>query len=126
MTVWVVSLEWNQAPSDVTGDTGIVGVYATEAAADAARRAEQERLHAADEQVYGYSTGEDCYCPRCGVRWGTGAHRERDCNPDGEETYCSECGDELGAEGCDREHDEWTIDVHCTEMIVQGAEEKQA
>ena len=58
MTVWIVSLEWNFPPSEVTGETGIVSVHGSEESARKAQRAEQEQLHAEGRKVYQFSPAE--------------------------------------------------------------------
>lgn len=93
MIVWIVSLEWNDPPSEVCGDTGIVGVYATEAAAQAAATVERRRIIMEDGQrVYGF----------CGH---------------GDGIMTVEACDESG-EACDDDHDAWDLDVHVTQHTV--------
>lgn len=98
MTVWVVIIEWNQPPSEVTGDPGLVGVYATQASAEAAKLAEQKRFDAEGQMVYQYTNHAGSHCGACG-------------DPTD--------GAELKDTGsCDNDHDEWDIDVHVREAQV--------
>lgn len=114
-SVWVVSLEWNRAPSEVTGDTGIVGVYATEAAARFAQEATRCEFDNDGQCVYQYTMREGRYCSSCGEK---PEHSDLGCTH-ADPTFCDQCGAELKATGdCDNDHDEWDIDVHCTEMVV--------
>jgi hypothetical protein len=74
--VWIVSLEWNFPPSEVTGDTGVVSVHQTKDGAIAARKAEQQRLHEEGQKVYNFPNAVD-------------------------------------------NEDDWDIDVHCTQHLVE-------
>lgn len=117
MKVYVVSLEWNQPSSEVTGDPGLVGVYATREAADRAAAGERKEHDENGEQVYGYTMGEGVYCPVCGEREPCYDAACVASNEDG--AFCDQCGAEAKDTGsCDNDHDEWTIDVHVTEMEV--------
>lgn len=125
MKVWIVSLEWNTPPSEVTGDTGIVGVYAEEADAQLAGSAERARLHREGQNVYQYSQAAGAWCSGCG--------QETPRTPLGEPLacpneadhdvadWCQYCGAECTDSGdCNNDHDEWDIDVHVTEHEVHG------
>ena len=117
MTVWIVALEWNQPPCEVTGDPGLVGAYWTQADAERVAAATRRQWDAAGEQVYEYSMREGRYCIACGVADTVADHH---CEDQGE-SFCDQCGAELSEVGtCDNDHDEWTIDVHVRELTVEG------
>jgi hypothetical protein len=122
MTVWIVSLEWNQPKSEVTGDTGIVGVFVDEDTARVAQQAERAELAEAGEVVYQYSIGDGVYCAACGEREldARGFQHWCECDPDTEAEFCVQCGAELNDRlSCDNDHAEWDVDVHCTEHTVE-------
>lgn len=129
MTVWIVSLEWNFPPSEVTGDTGIVGVFLTETAARQSQRETQEEFDQQGSAVYGYSYESGRYCIACGEQGTKGAadHACQNAFPADAEEFCDQCGAELGVNNtCDNDHDEWDIDVHCTEhTVVETAQPDQ-
>lgn len=52
--IWVVSIEWNIAPSEATGDPGVVGVFLEEGQAIAAQAGEQSKWHDNGRNVHGY------------------------------------------------------------------------
>lgn len=115
MTVWIVSLEWNQPPSEVTGDTGICGVFTTKEAAEAAAAAERKEYDEDGDSVYQFSMRDDHYCGWCGEETCQCHDREYD-----DAEFCTACGAELKDTGsCDNDHDEWDIDVHVTEHEVK-------
>jgi hypothetical protein len=126
MVVYIVSLEWNDPPSEVTGDTGIVGVFATKAAADAAAVAERQRW-SADERVdvYQYDNIEGAFCELCGEpaprdEAGKPTSCQRQHGPDDAIEWCDYCGAELCDSGdCHNDHDDWYIDVHVTKHEVK-------
>lgn len=118
--VWVVMVEWNIAPSEVTGDPGLVGVYSTAAKAEAAAQAERVDYNEQGQTVHNFTNAPDSHCIGCGQRTeqpGTGVH---ECsNPDAEE-FCGHCGAELKETGsCDNDHDEWDIDLHVREVEIE-------
>jgi len=120
MTVWTVSLEYNdRAPSDVTGDTGILGVYLRQEDAEAAGLAERQQRHDDGQLVWQYSTVPGRYCGACGQEANEpGAHEH--CDQEGADAFCDMCGAENKETGsCDNDHDEWDIDVHVTEHEVR-------
>lgn len=98
MKVYIVSLEWNEPPSESTGDPGIVGVFFSRVAAEAAATEERRKL-VTDEglHVYGYCLHGDA---------------------DGELIPTGQC--EAEDRECNTDHDEWDIDVHITAHTVQG------
>lgn len=117
MEVWIVSLEWNHPPSEVTGDTGIVDVFVGSGAEQAARKRQRQEQESFDEheQVYEYSMAPGRYCIACGelkaVCLGQGCPN---IDPESAEEFCDHCGAELNRfNSCDNDHDEWSIDVHC-------------
>lgn len=114
--VFVVSQEWNKPPSEVCGDPPIVGVFATEASAIAARLKECQSLEDDGYDVSGYSFEPERFCAACGEESTGEDGKPHECaNPDGENKWCDCCGAELKATGdCDEDHDEWDIDVHVT------------
>ncbi len=117
-TIWIVSLEWNDPPSEVTGDTGIVAVFDNKADADACAAAERAHMESECElSVYNYSMREGRFCGWCGEDDAPDHNCER---PDIDEpVYCDHCGAELTETGsCDNDHDEWDIDVHVTEHQI--------
>lgn len=119
--VWIVSLEWNQPPSEVTGDTGIVGVFEHEGAARQATDAAKAEWEDAGYTVWQFTNREGRYCIGCGEPHRTNG-KEHTCtaSPDAE-NFCDYCGAELKENGgCDNDHDEWDIDVHCTEHEVKS------
>lgn len=121
MKVWIVSLEWNQPPSEVTGDTGIVGVFADEAKALACRAETQAELEKEGSDIYEYSMWQGRYCSTCGKDLRGWTEPVHVCDPNGADAFCDHCGAELTANGtCDNDHDTWDIDVHCTEHEVQS------
>ncbi len=121
MKIWIVSLEWNRPPSEVTGDTGIVGVYATEALARASQRETQREFDEDGDQVYRYSMGGDLYCTGCGERATDKEGKPHVCQSGFVDEFCSDCGAELNDnDSCDNDHDDWDIDVHCTEHTIKG------
>lgn len=121
--LWIVSLEWNTPPSEVTGDTGIVGLYATEAGALAAAAAERANYDQQGQQVYQYSQIQGAYCSTCGEanpRDAAGRPQQQPCSVGDEDKWCDHCGAELTDSGsCNNDHDEWDIDVHVTSHQVQ-------
>jgi hypothetical protein len=122
MNVWIVSLEWNRPPSEVTGDTGIVGVFADEDSARVAQHAERAELDEAGEVVYQYSIGDGVFCVACGEREIDERGIAHTCTalPDHPEEFCAQCGAELNDRlSCDNDHAEWDIDVHCTAYEVK-------
>lgn len=120
MKVWIVSHEWNQPPSEVTGDTGIVGVFADEGPAIKAAHAERLELEKNGETVYQFSMLAGRHCLACGQQnMVDGTPHDCDESPETED-FCDYCGAALKEDGtCDNDHDDWTIDVHCTEHEVQ-------
>lgn len=123
MTVWIVSLEWNQPPSEVTGDTGIVGVFATEGQAQKAAAAERLEREQDGSTVYEFSMLAGRHCVSCGEQNVQDDGTPHKCaNPDGSDNvFCDYCGAECHANGgCDNDHDNWDIDVHCTEHEIQA------
>lgn len=118
MKVWIVSLEYNdRAPSEVTGETGILGVFVNEADARALQAAEQAELHEDYQIVYQYSHEPGRYCIACGEE--AAGHVCKNAFPEDAEEFCDLCGAEFGNNNtCDNDHDEWDIDVHCTEFEV--------
>lgn len=119
--VWIVSLEWNQPPSEVTGDTGIVGVFANEATAQAAGHAERFQLDAEGTSVYQFSMCAGRYCSTCGQETEQLGSCVHECTaPDeDDDAFCDHCGAETNDRGsCDNNHDEWDVDVHVTEHEV--------
>lgn len=120
-SVWIVSLEWNFPPSEVTGDTGIVKVFAGPDAARLARACQQQEqadLDADGRLVYQFSIKPNRYCIGCGEEAEQHAGGHECANPDAED-FCDQCGAELKESGsCDNDHDEWEIDVHCHEFPV--------
>jgi len=121
-TVWVVSLEWNDPPSEVTGETGIVGVFATEAAARVAATAEKRERHDDGQTVWQFSMAPDSHCIACGEAMGPLAvHVCKNAFPKDAEEFCDRCGAELGNHNsCDNDHDAWDIDVHVTAHEIKG------
>lgn len=124
--VWIVSTEWNIAPSEVTGETGIIGVFATERAAQLAGAKERAEYDAGGQTVYNYSQDEYAYCAWCGEackRDELGKPQECPCekaNDPGAYDFCHHCGAELtDSKDCNNDHDEWDIDIHVTEHTVQ-------
>lgn len=116
--VWVVIIEWNDPPSEVTGDPGLVGVYATEAGAKAAQLSEQQRFDSEGSNVDGFTMRDGRYCSVCGEDTGDPTHTH-DHGPDAEAEFCDCCGAELTAVGsCDNDHDEWDVDIHVRETEV--------
>lgn len=110
MQVWIVSLEWNHPPSEVTGDTGIVDVFVGPGAEQAARQRQRQEQESFDEheQVYDYSMAPGRYCIACGELTAV-CHCLKSA-----EAFCDHCGAELNRfNSCDNDHDEWSIDVHC-------------
>lgn len=121
MTVYVVSLEWNFPPSEVTGDSGIVGVFATQALADAAAVKERREFEQNGDKVFGFTMAEGRYCGICGELRALNTDPDvQGCSCDeGEAVCCDQCGADLNERGsCDVDHDEWDIDVHVTEHQV--------
>lgn len=123
MTVYIVSLEWNDPPSEVTGETGILGVYATREAAAAAALAERQTLEAEERTVYNFTYHEHRYCAGCGAENAATVDGFTPC-PEAEQHdefhWCEYCGAELTErETCENDHDEWDIDVHVSEHEVQ-------
>jgi hypothetical protein len=118
--VYIVSLEWNAPPAEVTGDPGLVGAYARKAQADRAAEVERQRLDKEGQQVYAYSMRAGRYCGACGEDDRVpGAHAL--CSDTSEPEFCDRCGAEYTEIGtCDNDHDEWTIDVHVSELEVQS------
>lgn len=121
MTVWIVSLEWNQPPSEVTGDTGICGVFTEEAAALACRAETQAEFENEGSDVYAYSMWQGRYCETCGKDLRGWTEPVHVCAPSPKTPYCTTCGSERTGpdDTCDKDHDLWDIDVHCTEHEVQ-------
>ncbi len=122
--VWIVSVEWNQPPSEVTGDTGIVGVFADEAKAKIAAATERRNYDDNGTEVFNYSYEDGSYCGECGEacdRSDDGALLP--CKRKHEDTpyqWCEQCGAELTETGsCNNDHDEWEIDIHVTEHTIQ-------
>lgn len=122
MTVYVVSLEWNHPPSEVTGDSGIEGVYATRALAEAAAATTRRQFEQDGSTVYRFSMAEGRYCAICGELRAVEAdpYLQAGCSCDeGDEEFCDQCGAELtDHKTCHNDHDEWDIDVHVTEHDV--------
>jgi hypothetical protein len=119
--VWVVSLEWNQPPSEMVGDTGIEGVYAEEGPAQTFAHATRLKLEEDGHDVYEFSMLAGRHCIGCGdVNMKDGKPHVCKAEPDNED-YCDHCGAELTDNGtCDNNHDEWDVDVHCAEHEVQA------
>jgi hypothetical protein len=117
MKVWIVSLEWNHPPSEVTGDSGIVDVFDNEAAARTCQLATKREFETNGDDVYEFSYVAGRYCSGCGLD----APGEHTCEyPDSEE-FCDHCGAELNAnDSCDNDHDAWDIDIHCREYDVHA------
>ncbi len=123
--VWIVSLEWNQPPSEVTGDTGIVDVFFNEDDALKCQLATQWE-HDERQMVYEFSQVAGRHCVSCGEIAVDEKGVEHTCknelaDHEDREEFCDYCGAECHANGgCDNDHDNWDIDVHCCEYDVQG------
>lgn len=120
-TVFVVSIEWNDPPSEVTGDTGVVAVRATQTSAEAVAMDERRKLEDEGRAVYDYSQVAGRYCAACGFDTYECA-ADHECNePDDEaQNFCDHCGAETNSrESCDNDHDAWDVDVHVSEHEVQ-------
>lgn len=128
MNVFIVSLEWNDPPSEVTGDTGIEGVFIDKASADARAHSERVTLERDDNRVvYNFTNRAGRYCAWCGTEqaYDVASDSFSACTcgagPDDQETYCDHCCAELtDTESCLNDHDEWEVDVHVTEHHVVG------
>lgn len=121
-SVWIVSLEWNQPPSEVTGDTGVVDVFTNEAAARTCQLATQREHDEDGQTVYEFSMVAGRHCVNCGYQDVQDDGTKHVCvNADetSEGLFCAYCAAECHANGgCDNDHDDWDIDVHCREYSV--------
>ena len=122
MYVWVVILEWNQPPSEVTGDPGLVGVYYDAKSARLARLEQQKAFDEQGQTVYEYTNAPGRYCCHCGEL--DAEHEDKLCpyaKDDEDGDFCSYCGAELKDTGsCDNDHDAWDIDVHIRKVKPEG------
>jgi hypothetical protein len=123
--VYVVSVEWNEPPSEVTGDPGIVCVCANEALANEARHAERLSLDSQGHSVYELSNTPGRYCAFCGEPNAVNADGTfAECKaPENfaDAEWCDCCGAELNhVDECDNDHDEWDVDVHVTPHELRG------
>lgn len=120
MKVWIVSLEWNRPTSELTGDTGIEGVFAEEGPAQVFALKTRRTLEADGRNVYEFSMLAGRHCIGCG-ELNTVDGKPHVCTAPEKDDFCDQCGAELTDNStCDNDHEEWDVDVHCTEHEVQA------
>lgn len=121
MTVFSVSLEWNDPPSEICGDPPCVGVCATREGAETRRLVECKALDEDGYTVHDFSIVAGRTCGACGEHEQDENGNPHTCaNPKGPVMWCDWCGTKLNRRGsCDEDHDEWDVDVHVTEHQLE-------